>query len=68
VASTAKPNQIQKDVDTKNAVLHVVRKGETLWSISQLYDDVTFYDLMRLNSMTKNSKIFPGDKIKVKTL
>jgi membrane-bound lytic murein transglycosylase D len=68
VASTAKPNQTQKNVNSKNAVVHVVRKGETLWSISQLYDDVTFYDLMRLNSMTKSSKIFPGDKIKVKAL
>jgi membrane-bound lytic murein transglycosylase D len=49
-----------------NAVIHVVKKGETLWSISQLYDDVNFYDLMKLNGFTKTTKIFPGDKIKIK--
>ncbi|MDR3184499.1 MAG: transglycosylase SLT domain-containing protein [Prevotellaceae bacterium] len=68
VASAAKPNPASKDINTGNAMVHVVQKGETLWSISQLYDDVTYYDLMQLNSMTKRSKIYPGDKIKVKTL
>jgi membrane-bound lytic murein transglycosylase D len=68
VASATKSNPSQKDVIAGNAVVHVVQKGETLWSISQLYDDVTYYDLMQLNSMSKNSKIYPGDKIKVKTL
>jgi membrane-bound lytic murein transglycosylase D len=67
-ASAAKPDQSQKNVNTGKAVVHVVRKGETLWSISELYDDVTWYDLMQLNDLTKKSKIYPGDKIKVKTL
>jgi membrane-bound lytic murein transglycosylase D len=47
-------------------VIHVVKKGENLWKISQLYDDVTFYDIMKLNGFTEKTKIFPGDKIKVK--
>ena len=68
VASAAKPNQVQKDAKEGTAMIHVVREGETLWSISQLYDDITWYDLMKFNSMTKNSKIYPGDKIKVKIL
>jgi membrane-bound lytic murein transglycosylase D len=68
VASATKPAQSQKGIKPDNAVIHVVRKGETLWSISQLYDNVTYYDLMQMNSMTKNSKIYPGDKIKVKAL
>jgi membrane-bound lytic murein transglycosylase D len=67
-ASATKPNQGKKEVNTANAVIHVVRKGESLWSISQMYDDITYYDLMQLNSMTKKSKIYPGDKIKVKAL
>jgi len=49
-----------------NAVIHVVKKGETLWSISQMYDDINFYDLMKLNGFTKTTKIYPGDKIKLK--
>ncbi|MDR2449550.1 MAG: transglycosylase SLT domain-containing protein [Prevotellaceae bacterium] len=68
VASATKPNQGQKGANGGSAITHVVREGETLWSISQLYDDITWYDLMQLNSMTKKSKIFPGDKIKIKTL
>jgi len=50
----------------QGTVIHTVKKGETLWSISQLYDDVTFFDLMQLNNLNRNSKIFPGDKIKIK--
>jgi membrane-bound lytic murein transglycosylase D len=68
VASATKPAQGQKEIKLANAVVHVVRKGESLWTISQLYDDVTYYDLMQLNGMTKSSKIYPGDKIKVKAL
>jgi membrane-bound lytic murein transglycosylase D len=49
-------------------VMHTVKKGENLWSISEQYDDVTYYDLLKLNEMDKNSKIYPGDKIKLKTL
>jgi membrane-bound lytic murein transglycosylase D len=67
-AAATKSSQTQKEVNTKNAIEHVVRKGETLWSISQLYDDVTYFDLMQLNSMSNSSKIYPGDKIKVKAL
>ncbi len=48
------------------SVVHTVKKGETLWSISQLYDDVTFYDILKLNSYNKNQKIYPGDKVKIK--
>ena len=67
-ASATKSNQARKEVNTDNAVVHVVKKGETLWSISQLYDNVTYYDLMQLNRMTKKSMIYPGDKIKIKVL
>ncbi len=50
------------------ATVHVVKKGETLWSISQMYDDITFYDLMKINGFTKSTKIYPGDKVKIKQL
>jgi membrane-bound lytic murein transglycosylase D len=51
-----------------NVKIHVVKEGETLWSISQIYDNITCSDLMKLNGMNANSKIYPGDKIKVKLL
>jgi membrane-bound lytic murein transglycosylase D len=64
-AATAKPAQT---ITTGKALVHTVKKGENLWSISQLYDDVTFYDIMQLNGLAKNAKIFPGDKIVIKKL
>ncbi len=50
----------------KDAVVHTVRKGESLWSISQLYDDVSYYDVLKLNGFNKKTKIFPGDKVRIK--
>jgi membrane-bound lytic murein transglycosylase D len=67
-ANTPAAKQSKQDIRTNQAILHVVKEGETLWSISQIYDNVTYYDLMKLNGMSKKSKIYPGDKIKVKLL
>ncbi len=49
-------------------IMHTVKKNENLWSIAQNYDDVSYYDIMNLNGFSKNQKIFPGDKIKIKKL
>jgi membrane-bound lytic murein transglycosylase D len=49
-------------------IVHTVVKGETLSRIAEAYDDVTYYDLMKLNGYTSKSKIYPGNKIKVRKL
>ncbi|MDR3350168.1 MAG: transglycosylase SLT domain-containing protein [Prevotellaceae bacterium] len=64
-SASAKPAQIPAN---GKALVHTVKKGENLWSISQLYDDVTFYDIMQLNGLTKSAKIYPGDRIMIKKL
>jgi membrane-bound lytic murein transglycosylase D len=64
-AAAAKPT---KTIPAGETLVHTVKKGETLWSITQLYDDVTFYDLMQINGLAKNAKIYPGDKIVIKKL
>lgn len=63
--TTDKPKQTTAAASSKPKT-HTVKKGETLWSISQQYDDVNFYDLMKLNGLTKNSKLQIGQKIKIK--
>jgi len=64
-ASTGKAAN-QKVTDGK-AVVHTVKKGESLWSISQKYDDVTLYDILKLNGFSEKQKILPGDKIKIRS-
>lgn len=46
-------------------ITHTVRRGESLWTISEKYD-VTIQDLFRWNNL-KKSNIFPGTKLKVRS-
>ena len=49
-------------------VMHTVKKNESLWTIAQNYDNVSYYDIMQLNGFNKDTKIYPGNKIKIKKL
>jgi len=59
-ASTASAPASTKVGESKS---HTVKEGESLWSISQKYSNVTFSDLLKVNNMTDKSKIVPGQKI-----
>lgn len=48
----------------RTSVTHVVKRGESLWSISQKYD-VSVTDIMKWNNLKKRSKIFAGRKLKI---
>ena len=47
-------------------VMYTVRSGDNLWDIARKFDGVSMNDLMKLNGLSKNSKIYPGKKIKIK--
>ena len=47
-------------------VMYTVRSGDNLWDIARKFDGVSMNDLMKLNGLSKSSKIYPGKKIKIK--
>ncbi len=47
--------------------VHVVQKGQSLWSIAALYD-VKIGDIMLYNNLTENSILKPGDEVKIRLL
>lgn len=49
----------------KMAEEYTVQPGDTLWSISQKFDGVTVADLQKANSLGKNAKLKPGQKLKI---
>ena len=76
-ANTATPNTTTTNTTTTGSVpnnaaatafqWHTVKKGDTLWDIARSYD-VSLNDLMALNGLNRNSKIVPGNRLKVKSL
>ena len=47
-------------------VMYTVRSGDNLWNIAKKFSGVSVSDLQRLNGLSKNSKIYPGKKLKIK--
>ena len=47
-------------------ITYTVKKGDTLWDISRMFNGVSLDDIMKLNGFTSQSKIMPGAKIKIK--
>lgn len=60
--SSAKPATTVSD----GYIVYTVRSGDNLWDISRKFSGVTMNDLMELNGLSKNSKIYPGKKLRIK--
>jgi LysM repeat protein len=60
-APAEKPAAVRK---TDTAKYHTVQKGETLYRIS-LNNGISVDQLLKLNNMSKNSVIYPGQKLRV---
>ncbi|MBD3170536.1 MAG: LysM peptidoglycan-binding domain-containing protein [candidate division Zixibacteria bacterium] len=63
------PGDVLKVTDSGNessgeAVVHIVKKGDTLWSIARRYS-TTVSDIRRLNNLSMNRQIMPGDRLRI---
>jgi uncharacterized protein YkwD len=47
------------------SIIHIVGFGQTLWTISILYE-ITVEELMTFNNLTESSIIYPGDELIIK--
>lgn len=47
-------------------VVYTVKSGDNLWNIAKKFSGVTANSIMSLNGLNKNSKIYPGMKLKIK--
>ena len=47
---------------------YTIKNGDTLLGIAYKFNGVSLNDILKLNGLTKNSKIYPGRKIKIRKL
>ena len=66
VASTSKASGKPATSTSGGYVTYTVRKGDTLYSIANKFPGVSLNDIMRLNGLNRNSKIYTGQKLKIK--
>jgi membrane-bound lytic murein transglycosylase D len=66
--AVAKKRSVAKPVKSGNYQVHVVKSGDTLWDIAQLYNGTSVNDLKKLNSNLNFKRLKPGMKVKVKSL
>jgi len=61
--TAVKKKQVQQPA--KASMFHAVKKGETLWSISQKYN-TTVQAIRKLNKLSPEDNIYPGTNILVR--
>ena len=55
-----------KSLDT-NYEYYTVRSGDTIWEIAKRYAGISPNEILKLNSLSNNSKLSIGQKLKIKT-
>ena len=57
-----------KTTQSNGYLYYTVKSGDSFWGISQKFKNVTTSDILKINKLSANSRINPGDKIKIKRI
>lgn len=57
-----------KTTEDGGYLYYTVKSGDNLWDIAKKFDGISYEQIMKINGFTKKSKIYPGNKIKIKKL
>ncbi len=67
IGKTSKPAVKQKaEPLDNNYVYYKVRKGDTLWDISQKYAGINSNEIMKLNNLKNDHSLYIGQQLKIK--
>ncbi len=65
-SNSSKSSSASRSTVNQGWATYTVRKGDTIWGISQKYPKNTVNGLLAANNLTKRSKLKPGQVLKVK--
>jgi membrane-bound lytic murein transglycosylase D len=65
-ASVNQPAVTTVSGEAGDFLYYTVRQGDTLWDIASKFPGVSDRDILRLNQLSNASRIFPGQKLKIK--
>jgi membrane-bound lytic murein transglycosylase D len=71
VASTGFKSNKTSEPSTQSEVgylYYTIKEGDSFWGISQKFKDVSTSELLKINNFNSDSRINPGDKIKIKRI